>query len=202
MGNIKLLIDIFVKDTKTGKTEKHIHRRSHSFDLQFLQMLEVALNHAYNVQGSTVSAKDTGNASRTLQFDQSSVDALRLALFSGATDNTYGIVVGTGSNATSPSDVAVQTIVANGAGAGQLNYGAHSYVTSAISGSNVNLVISRTLSNTSGGTINVTELAMYLSQKDTGGLQRYFCIVRDLITAVPVLTTKTLTVQYTFTTAN
>jgi hypothetical protein len=203
MGAIKLSYVLTIRDTKTGKIiGKPRHIRSHSFDLQFLQMLETAITHIYNGASAGLSVKDTGNAARTLQFGLGITDAIDLALFAANTDNTYGIVVGTGSNATSPSDVALQTIIASGAGVGQLTYGNHSYTTSAIAGSNVNLVITRTFINTSGGTINVTELGMYLSQRDSGATQRYFCIVRDLVTAVPVPTAKTLTVTATFTTTN
>jgi hypothetical protein len=199
---IKLLIDLVVKDTKTGKIEKHIHRKSHSFDLQFLQlMIEMNGFHVYNGTGTSITVKDTGNASRTMQTAGGNVN-LETAILAANTDATYGIVVGTGSNATSPSDVALQTQVANGAGAGQLGYGPCGYTTSAISGANVNLVLTRALANTSGGTINVTELGIYMESLDAGSVARFFCAVRDLITSVPVPTAKTLTVTYTFTTAN
>jgi hypothetical protein len=204
MGNIKLFIDVFVKDTKTGNVEKHIHRKSHSFDLQFLQLFEYITTHTYGVGGAGVSIKDTGNTARAIQtqVSASNEDINVMALYCPNADVTYGIIVGTGSNATSPSDVVLQTPIANGAGAGQLGYGSHSKVTSAISGSNVNFIVSRPFANTSGGSISVTEVGMYVAQVDSAGVVRIFCIVRDLITAVPVPNNKTLTVQYTFTTAN
>lgn len=201
MAKIKLMIDLDVRDSVTGKLERHIRRASHSFDLQFLQMLEIALTHSYSVSGAIVTIQDISGTGRANQVVATEDVSSFFAVFAASNNGAYGIVVGTGSNPTSPSDTALQTIIATGSGAGQLNYGAHSKVTSAINGSQVNLAIIRTFANGSGATINVTELGIYHDCADNVSSHVY-CLVRDLITSVPVPNGKVLTVTYTFTTTN
>ena len=199
---LKAYYKITIKDAQ-GHIVKTIRERlSHSFVKAFMQMLEVATAHQYNGGSTSPTIPDTGNTNRALALGLQQYYAY-FALLGPVAINTYGIVVGTGTNAESVTDYALQTIIAHGNGAGQLSYGVGAYVTSTVSGSDVLLVFNRTFTNGSGGDITINEIGMYCSAIDSGTVQRYFCVIRDKLAAgVTVSNGQTCTVQYTLKVTN
>ena len=93
-------------------------------------------------------------------------------------NNNYGIVVGTGTNAVTISNYALQTKIATGTGAGELSYGActvDSDVT--IDGSTAYFQIYRTFTNSSGAGITIQEIGII---KLITGTSYYFLLERSL----------------------
>lgn len=112
-----------------------------------------------------------------------------------SSDVSYGIVFGTGSTGVSPSDLQLETKIANGTGAGQMSYGvSQGTVPPTISGSVTSFTIQRSATNNSGSPIAVSEVGIYVY---LGG--SIFNFYRDLISpAQTVPNLQTLTVQITF----
>ena len=98
---------------------------------------------------------------------------------------TSGIILGSGSNAPAPADYVLQTPIANGSAAGQLNYQQQTGVQGVqIAGANTSFIFQRLYTNNSGGNVNVRELAIYTL---TGG--QSFLIYRDVLPANDVIPT-------------
>jgi len=106
------------------------------------------------LSGGVAARKDTGGTSRN------TVGALGdIAGASGA--DTRGLVVGTGTNAVTIADYALQTKIAHGISAGQLQYGSHTFIAPVTTGSNNDWYASRSFTNGSGGSITVNEIGIY-----------------------------------------
>ena len=134
---------------KEGKLISEHEHEANSFVKQFLQFL---INRF--LDAVTISITDTGNINRSASALAGVVDAA-----SGA--DILGIVVGTGINAVTISDYTLQTKIANGAGAGQLSYGACTVDANVtIDGSTAYVQIYRTFTNSSGGAITIKEIGI------------------------------------------
>lgn len=112
--------------------------------------------------------------------------------------DTVGIVVGTGTNAVTPTDVALQTRVVHGTSANTLEYGGCELLSIAFANPNGSFNIRRYLTNNSGGAITINELGIY-AVGCVGNYQSYtFCITRDLVSpGVAVANTELLRATYT-----
>lgn len=182
---MKSSIGLFYQITVTDKNGKVVSktrlRRSKSFLLQFLQLLEVHMKQV----GVTIN--DITNTPSEIGVHSST---FRIAAGIGIVN--MGIIIGTGTTPPTNADYVVETIIGHGSGAGQINYAAHSFVTTQEVGANVDFQHLRSMQNLSGGTINVTEAVIYAN-----ATAKYLCIVRDVFTAVPVADGQTITVTYT-----
>lgn len=197
---INLYYQLTVTDTKTGKIlSKTRQRRSKSFVIAFLLFLHAHLACAYGqVTGTTSTIKDVANASKSLQIGTSLTGQWcppKGKAPSG--DAAYGIAVGTGTTPVDTLDYNLETKVAHGVGAGQLQYGASTMNTPLEVGANVDYVFTRSYVNGSGGTINITETGLLVTGKDAGLAQIYACIIHDVFALVAVANGQTLTVTYT-----
>jgi hypothetical protein len=182
--------------SKSGKLIRRIHKPARSYLLQWEQLLSVLMAGAYGASAKSVVIKDTGAINRTIQVNAPGACSQFLATLAGAGLNTYGIVVGTGANAPTNADTNLQTIIAHGAGAGQLNYQAGTFTDAAVIGANVDFILTRTWTNASGNSITVQEVGVYVSVADSGSTQRYFDVIRDL-GSITVANGQTLTATYT-----
>jgi len=136
----------------------------------------------------TVSVPDTGNTPRTCgQY----VTAFQVTAAVGTT--TWGIRVGTGTNAVAITDYALQTAIAEGSGAGQLRHSAMTFQSPITSGSSRQFSVIRNFTNSSGASITVQEVGLY-SQGGAAGWA--FCIERTLYTFT-INNGATATVTYT-----
>jgi len=192
MAKIELRYRAVVRDVD-GRVKRDTGLQlSRSFVFQFLQILMGAMGNR-----DVAGGKDTGGAARTIDGSQLNVGYVEFVKAPDDND-TYGLVVGTGVTAEDTMDYALATKIAHGVGAGQLDYGAHSFTDPAEVGANVDMVITRTFYNGSGGTITVNEIGAYCRSVYTTDTIGYFCIIRDVLAAgVEVADTETLTVQYT-----
>ncbi|MBA7531057.1 hypothetical protein ES705_23268 [subsurface metagenome] len=183
-SSIGLFYQITVKDKQGKIVSKTRLRRSKSFCLAFLQALQVQYNIAANVV-----IKDTLAANETCVADE---DMLDIHAASGV--DTLGLLVGTGTTPATNIDYVMETKIAHGGAATQLNYGELQEIAAAVVGANVDYQLFRAFTNTSGGTIQVTETGIYCWIK----IGKYSLIIHDVFTAVAVANGETITVTYTF----
>ena len=137
----------------------------------------------------TTASKDTGGTAR------GSNQAYGFTAVAAAADTTLGIVVGTGTNAVTVSDYALQTKIAHGTGASQLSYQLMVFSAPVLAGSTVSFTMQRTYNNGSGGDITVQEVGLIIKSLANNFL---FMIARDLTGGHLVQNTKSYLAQYTF----
>ena len=185
---MKSSIGIFYQITVTDKKGKVVRktrlRRSRSFVLQFLQFLSVAM------KGASVSIKDITSAMKTVTPHSDDLE-----VHASIGDVALGIVLGTGTTPADDTDYVLETLIAHGSAATQINYAGMSYIEAQVVGANVDFQASRTFQNLSGSTINVTEAGIYANGYATGDFS--FLIVHDIFSAVAVANGQTITVTYT-----
>jgi len=180
---MELWIEALVKDKK-GRVTRRLKRKSHSFVANFIKCLAVQLA----MGKETIT--DTGGTAREPRPDGGNLGAN-----AGSGVTSYGIQVGTGTNAVSINDTALQTIIAHGTGTGQLQYGAVTFGATACDTAKCECTITRNFANASGGDITVYELGLVLAMVD-GGVQKYL-VARDVVsTGITVPNGQTLTVNY------
>jgi len=150
----------------------------------FIGMLNIQLAQAY------VSIIDITNTSRSAANYAGNFD-MRAAL----NISTYGILAGTGTNAVAIGDYKLQTPITHGTGAGQLQ---HSSVENntllTVDANNAYFEMRRTLTNNSGATITIKEVAIYakLYVSWTAMIERTAVNTAILNTAGVILTYKFL----------
>jgi hypothetical protein len=186
--SVQAYVQISVKDAKTGKLiRKGRMRKAHSFVLPFLQILD-----AQGGLSGNITITDTGGVNRSLSAG-ATANSPMVYVNAGVGVSTSGIVVGTGIAAPANTDNKLQTQIAHGAGAGQLNYGAQSETAAAVVSTNVDWILTRTFTNASGGTVTINELALYAALNANGW---FFCVLHDAQTQA-VNNGQVATVTYT-----
>lgn len=116
----------------------------------------------------------------------------------GAADLTQGIIIGTGVTAEALADYVIETVIAEGTGGGQMEYGANAVTTGWNAGSSYYWSIwQRLISNNSGGSITVNEAALYYREGYYDAID--MCVARDIISpGVVVANGESLSVEYEF----
>ena len=109
---------------------------------------------------------------------------------------TRGLIFGSNNTAPTPGDFVINTLIANGSGAGQLNYGAQTSPAGCnIAGANTVLTLRRSATNNSGGVVTVREVAYYITSSAIS-----FMIYRDAVSPDDVINNgQTYTVDLVFT---
>lgn len=188
-GELGVALEWFLTDNKTGLVipGSHVVKKSESYVQQFLQLFFVGL--AALISPNVISVKDTGGTSRSawLASPHFRCDA-------AAGDATYGIVVGTGATAPTITDYVMQTPIAHGVGAGQLQYSTMTFGALAANTTTAQITLTRNFANASGGSITVNEIGLYCQFYD--GSTRYALIIRDVTGGIAVPNGQTLTVNY------
>jgi hypothetical protein len=114
----------------------------------------------------------------------------------GANLTTHGILIGTDNTAVVVDDYKINTLIAQGVGAGQMQYQAmvvNAVVTSAPRSS---MRLDRTMTNNSGGAITVKEIALYCLGYDSSAAYTS-CVCRDVIPDTVVANGSSIFVKYT-----
>ena len=173
LAKLEIFKRLILKDGKGNLVSDTGLVPSHSFVQQFLKWM-----FANNGLLENVTVTNTAGVSDEITDWQSQANELG-RIDAGSADDSYGIVVGTGTNAEANDDYALQTQIAHGVGAGQLDHGAVG-LTAPVSNGNVDLVVTRAFTNGSGGQINVREMGVYMKTKDHESADEYICILRDL----------------------
>ena len=199
-GELGAMLDWEVKDLRTGLVMPDPRtglpnkgtKKSESFVQQFLQLLYTQMAGVPLANALTV--KDTGGSNRTL-FLVLGGNSYLFDVCDVAADANYGIVVGTGNTAPTISDYQLGTLIANGVGAGAMQYGTVSFGAPGAGATTSQLTITRNFTSNTGG-ITVNELGLYCRGFD-GGAVRYFMIIRDVIAGgITVPAGQTLTINY------
>lgn len=180
MVNMELYHQITITD-KDGKIVRKTRlKRSKSFVRAFLQIIQ---SQAWV---AIVSILDITNTARNINSGTFVMNA-------GATVITHGIVAGinTGAAAEANTDYKLDTIIAHGAAAGLLSYGAMGQIAAQVVGANVDYQVNRALLNNSGAAITIKEIGIYVLTINS------FCIVRDVVADTAVANGQTATVTYT-----
>lgn len=199
-------LELEVRDGN-GRITHHHRQRSHSwvrnaYNHLFCQMAAKDANDATFGAGK-LSGKQTNGTVRGIGYpfgygESNSVDGTSYGLRAAAGIDTKGIQVGSGTNAETFEDYALQTQIANGTGVGQISYIAsevHSIAYDAGTKVLRNTLI-RYFNNNSGGNVNVNEVGIvaYLQ----GQFSQNYMMSRDKLPAtITVPTTGQLRVTYT-----
>ena len=158
-------MNIEIINKETGEVE--LKHECHSFVLQYLQVI------GYLMKGSQTSMKDITNTARGFTTTPVTID-----VFGVIGNVTRGLVVGSGTNGNSPNDYALQTLIAQGSSAGQLQYGIMSFTEAVVAGSNIVFVMQRDVTNGSGGNVTVNEIGVYFYTL-FDSTPRSYCMVRE-----------------------
>ena len=192
-ANLDVFITRTITDTKTGKVIKRYRKRqSKSFVVAFIQILSALMGHTFNAGSDSITVTDTSNAGQTVDAD-TETRKCTLASEEGAGSGLVGIVVGTGVTAPDIDDYTLETKIAQGVGAGQLQYGACGVGVPAKVGATYEMVITRAVVNGSGGTITVKEVGLYCRDQMTNW---YFLLLHDAVDDA-INNGQTYTVTYT-----
>lgn len=148
---------------KDGKIRWSKRKKAHSFVVGFGQVLELLFGHSYNAASRTVVIKDTSAASVNFALSSSFYAQHLFSCETPAGTTTFGLLVGTGTTAPAVADYAMQTLIAHGVGANQLSYSAGTVQSTRTESTATKLLIQRSFSNSSGGTITVKESGLVAS---------------------------------------
>ena len=184
-----------------GTVVKEWTEPAHSLNYNFVQFIW-ALWYA-----STATVQDTGGTLITINGASGGT----MALTAPSGNSSYGIVVGSGASAgstPSPTQFKLVAQIPQGTSSGQIEYGAVSLTKPAASGQITQFTISRSFTNVSGSTINVTEIGLIVyvtgfnmigTTSGTTVSSDYFLIAYDIpSSAISVQNGQTLTITYTF----
>jgi hypothetical protein len=215
-NNIDVKLTVTVKD-KDGKIIKVHKQKSHSFVMNFLSILAMAMLNPFGNSSNYYYVLATNdawyNVTPVAQITQI------LAILDSANDSTYGIVVGTGTATPTPMDYALGNQIQNGTGNGQLQYSAHTISPAPapasvndqtttpssgvlpVSGKTTSFQVSRQFTNQSGASITVSEVGIIAKISDwyqSGNQSVYVLIIHDLLSpAVTVPNLSILQITYT-----
>lgn len=148
-----------------GKIRRLPRQKCHSYIIAFADMLSAQMSQIFS------AILDTGGISRNIYAHASNF----VLTGGGAGVITSGPVVGTGTAAVTLTDNKLQTQIAHGTGAGQLQHGAPTTVAPTTVGTTRKFKIVRVFTNGSTGSITINEVGLY-----SLGMTWFFCIVRDL----------------------
>lgn len=190
-SEVGAVLELTVK-RKDGSIRERRVLKSKSFVRQFLELLWI---QAYQIPELVCyELRDTSNVLQNIP--QSGYIFACNALVN---DDTFGIIVGTGTTAPTIDDYAIETQIMDGAGGGQLEYGTVTYGIPASDATTSQFTITRDFANASGGAITVNEIALYVKGYlyEDLHLTYYFMTIRDVIGGgISVPNGETLTVNY------
>lgn len=206
-GVLEAFIEAEVRD-KNGKLVEKRKFRSRSFVANLLRLLRILMLRYstgtttevfYYVLTASEPIDHTNTARPTIIItDLGNVanNVLLAGAIAGETD--FGIRVGRGTATPMPTDYNLETPIAHGSGANQLEYGSVTIDPISIVGNTVTLRLIRTFTNSSGSSIVVSEVGLSVRIKiaytDTWA---YILIARDLVSPpVSVPNGSTLTLRY------
>ncbi|GAJ05195.1 unnamed protein product, partial [marine sediment metagenome] len=126
-----------------------------------------------------------------------SYEQVTMGYMASAAVNSNGIQVGSGTNAESFEDYALQTLIAEGAGAGQLNYAASLAPTKGYAALVFTIAWVRYMNNNSGGNVDVNEVSLVHWGGKTGAKTLQLMARDHLPATVTVPDTGQLKVTYT-----
>lgn len=192
-GNLNLYITRTITDTKTGKVIKRYRKRqAKSFVKAFMQLLEIHMAHAWSESSGAVTIKDVGGDEQSMTVSDTSSDQF-FACEAPANQSYYGIQIGTGITAPAIADFTLETQIAHGAVATQMQYGTCSVQSAGIVGATMEMTITRAFVNASGGLITVKEVGLVCTSDE---VTFDFLLIHDAVDDA-VADGQTYTITYT-----
>jgi len=212
-GVMNAYVELEVRD-KNGKVVSRRRFRAKSFVANFLRILRRIWLTTGTISGgstcylgfSTAEPVDTGSNARAVLAGAHTTTATQInrcvsKMDAGVGDVNSGIRVGTGSSAPAPTQVVLDTAIAEGVGGGQMSHGAVTIDAISIVGAVTTLRIIRVMTNSSGGAITVNEVGLFVYAQYAYGSDASFMIARDLVAGgISVPNGSSLTVRYILTT--
>jgi hypothetical protein len=152
---------------------------------------------------TSTTVTDTVGSPQTVYCEMASNTAANfyaspLAMNAADNDDTYGIVVGSGTATVTPTDYSLASKIPHGTGSGQLDYGVHT-ATESYTGASSYCEISRSFTNVSGAEITVREVGLIARNRYfyPTSVDVKFLIARDVLPSpVRVKNLGSLTVRY------
>ena len=196
--NLQLKYKIIVKD-KDGKTIKEYERDARSFVKNFLTALYGSLIEQYislvDVNGNTISNtgiigtwSDWCNYGPWCNGGSMTVRSLGILLLNAPEgDDTYGIVVGTGTTPVTPDDYKLEQQIPHGSSDNQLYYQKTSIGAPNVSNGKVKISISRVFRNDGSVDVNINEIGLQAEVMDSSGATYKVLIVRDVLPQAEVV---------------
>ena len=195
-GEIEAVVEIIVKSKEGAVKERRVMKSKsyvrHFLELLMVQMLMIPEQAPMQMQEVSGEIRDVA------------LSCYNFAANAGIGDDGFGLVVGTGNTVPDIDDYALESKIANGMGAGQMQYGNVAFGLPTSSGSVSHFTITRDFANASGATITVNEIGLYV--KGSSAMvheysQRVYThpilVIRDVIAGgIDVANGDTLTVNY------
>lgn len=195
-----------VSDMETGEVELVQEEKANSFNRNYYNCL-IGMAMFGSVAADTtfgaghLNVKDTAAAVTSLSNGNATTFSTALNARGNVTDATQGIAIGTGVGAESFEGHVIGTLIAHGTGAGQMSYAAGATSDSSYTAGTKKWTqtFTRVFSNTSGNTINVSEVVHYQAMQPGGAGWKYIMHDRTVLgAAVAVANNKKITVTYTY----
>ena len=189
-GEVGAVLELQVRDEDGRVTEKRV-LKSESFVRQFLEFLWVQMQWLPGVGATSIrSLNDAYEASVWGEFKNLDANA-------GIGVTGRGILVGTGTTAPAVDDYKMETQIAHGTGAGQLEYSAVTFGAPTSDATTSQFTVTRNFANNSGGDITVNEIGLAVCSYQSGNAEHNQLVVRDVIAGgIAVPNGQTLTVNY------
>lgn len=185
--SVNLYYQIAVHEADGRLVRRRRRRRCHSFLGQFAQFMGAI----FGVSGITGVLNISGGSSIIQHPTQASTAAMRIQAGLGV--DAQGIVAGTDATAVLGTDFNMAALIAEGTGAGQMAYSAGVIGNVVVGATSATIAISRSISNSSGGTITVREVGIRCRNNVTD-----FQLIRDVLSVAEVVADgQILTVVYT-----
>lgn len=218
MGKINVILTLEKRDAISGNLIERISQPSrswtrHFFDLLYEEVGDV-VNTLSNINDITSTGRTLGNTANSnncfpnlmIGCPPGNVTAMIPAVGDSSRQmwcnntpyagDSFGLVIGTGNTAVTPTDDKLVTKIAHGEGAGQLLYSGTEVYGLTFANPNGSFNIRRYFTNVAGGNITMQECGLY-SPGVTGTSAYIYCICRDVFGAVSVANGQILSVVYT-----
>lgn len=185
------IVTVTVSD-KNNQVIKTYKKIGESFTANYVQYLYMYAHNKANISGYPYNSPfDSYN--KFIKTNGLSIRSTTNLLWHGAVNQTTkGIVIGTGTQTITPNTYSLNTQILDGVGVGQMIYQAQLSTTGVVTvANNTSFIIQRTFANSSGATINVSEVGVYASFTGSDSV----CIYLDNIASTPVNTSQSITIE-------
>ncbi len=192
---LDLWYEMILTDIKTGKIVKRKSGRCYSFTGWFVKILRMFFaGGGTNLDfTSYLGEVRSGNSGLYGYYN-----AQTMRINSSANDDTFGVVVGTGTNSPAITNYQLASRILHGTSAGQLQHSAVTFGAPATLTGQTTFIATRVFTNASGGSITVKEIGLVaeslnINQASTHGL----LIARDVVPDTVIANGLALTLNYT-----
>ena len=195
-GELTAYCELVVRK-KDGSIRERREFPSKSFVRQFFDLLLVQMQMVQEL--APVQIRDVSDTLRDI-----AMSSLNFSADAAIGIDTYGIVAGTGNTAPTIDDYALETQIADGVAAGELQYGNVAFGLPASNITTSHFTLTRDLANNSGGLITVNEIGLYVLGRQgsylnpgDAAITYSFLTIRDVVAGgINIPDGDTLTVNY------